>query len=91
VRIIWHLTSAVFLLAFAGYGISMFYIAYHSFLFRLRKGSARTTAPMNWQQSMEVPETARPHARKVRNGILACFASIIIAVAANYITWLVGH
>jgi hypothetical protein len=79
------------MLAFAGCGISMFYIAYHSFLFRLHKDSARTTAPMNWQQSVEVPETGRPHARKVRNGILAFFVSIIIAVAANYMTWLVGH
>jgi len=91
VHIIWHLTSAVFMLAFVGSGIAVFYIAYHSILFGRARSSAYTAAPLSWQQSVEIPETARPHVRKMRNGIMAFLACFTIAAAANLITFLVGY
>jgi hypothetical protein len=92
VHIIWHLTSAVSLLAFVGIFISAFYMAYHSILCRRHQFSAHTaTPPINWQQSVEVPEAARPHARKMRNGLLmllACFG--VFAGAILFSVW-VGY
>jgi hypothetical protein len=80
------------MLAFAGLGVSLFYIAYHSILFRRHQGSAHTsTPPINWQQSVEVSAKARPHVRKMRNGFIAIFVCFIVAAAANFVARLVGY
>ena len=90
-HILWHLTSVVALLAWAGAVVSWIYVAYQSTLFRRRQRQARSTPPTTWLESVEIAEIAQPHAWKMRKGALAMLAcgavfaaSILLAVWVGY-------
>jgi hypothetical protein len=90
--LIWHLTSVVLLLVWAGGVIAWFYILYQGILFarRRQQGMTPESARNTWLQTVEVPEIARPHARKMRNGIVAVFVCFAVGSAAVLLQIWVG-